>query len=161
MARSLCDFSHGLLAFFVGVGGTILGSSGRARPSPLCLDNTPTKSCFHFELRGSTKETTQQVYNLVLDTLYTGFVYFDFHTLGTHVAIYSFRDDLWQLLLDLLHDILSSCISVIAKHLIMLRVVKDSSTSLEVKSALGCVTIDVHSDSSFHCTFWRTLSSVR
>ena len=43
----------------------------------------------------------------------------------------------------------------------MLRVVKDSSTALEVEGALGSMAIDIHSDSSFHSTFWRTDSSVR
>ena len=160
MARSLCDFSHGLLALLM-VGGWVSGSSGRARARGLCLDNTPTKSTFYFELRRSTKKTTQQVCDFALDALHTGLIDFDFYTLGVHVAIHSLRDDLWQLLLDLLHDILSSSICIITEHLIMLRVVKDSSTALEVKGALGSMSLNIHSDSSFHCTFWRTDSSVR
>ena len=138
-----------------------MGFPGRTRPSPLCLDNTPTKSCFYFELRRSTKKATQQVCNFALDALHTGLIDFDFYTLGVHVAIHSLRDDLWQLLLDFFHDILSSGVSIITEHLIMLRVVKDSSTALEVKGALGSMALNIHSDSSFHCTFWRTDSSVR
>jgi len=160
MARSLCVFSHGLLAFVV-VGGTILGSSGRTRARGLCLDNTPTKSTFYFELRRSTKKTTQQVCDFTLDALDTGFIYFDFYALGVHVFVHSFRYQLGQLLLDFLQDVIGSSVSVITEHLIMLRVVKDSSTALEVKGALGSMSLDIHSDSSFHCTFWRTDSSVR
>ena len=58
-------------------------------------------------------------------------------------------------------NILSSSVSIITEHLIMLRVIKDSSAALEVKGALGSKAIDIHSDSSFHSTFWRTDSSVR
>ena len=161
MARSLCDFSHRLLAFFVVVGGWLLGSSGRTRPSPLCLDNTPTKSSFDFELRGLTKQTAQQVCDFALDALDTGFIHFDFYTPGVHVSVHSFRYQLRQLLLDFLQDVIGSSVSIITEHLIMLRVVKDSSTALEVKGALGSMSLNVHSDSSFHCTFWRTDSSVR
>ena len=160
MARSLCDFSHGLLALLV-VGGYnigILWAHSRKRPLP---GQHPHQIDFYFELRRSTKKTTQQVCDFALDTLHTGLIDFDFYTLGVHVAIHSLRDDLWQLLLDLLHDILSSSICIITEHLIMLRVVKDSSTALEVKGALGSMSLNIHSDSSCHCTFWRTDSSVR
>ena len=129
MARSLCDFSHCLLAFFV-VGGWLLGSSGRTRPSPLCLDNTPTKSSFHFELRGLTKQTAQQVSDFAFDTLDTGFIHLDFYTPGIHVFVHSIRYQFRQLLLDFLQDVIGSSVSIITEHLIMLWMVKNASTSL-------------------------------
>ena len=144
MARSLCDCSQGLLAFFVGVGGWLLGSSGRAHARGLLLDNTPTKSFFHFELRGSTKQTTQQFSDLILDALHAGLIHFDFCTSGTHVAIHSVRYQLWQLIQNLFQHFIRSSVSVIAEHLIMQRMVMDSSTSLEVKGALGSMAVHHH-----------------
>ena len=107
-----------------------MGSSGRTRPSPLCLDSTPTKSSFHFERRRLTKKTAQQVSDFAFDTLDTGFIYLDFYTPGIHVFIHSIRDNLGQLLLDFFQDIIGSCVSIITEHLIMLWVVMDTSTSL-------------------------------
>ena len=138
-----------------------MGFPERARARGLSLDNTPTKSTFHFERRILAKKTAQQVSDFVFDTLHTGLIYLDFHTSGIHVSIHSIRDKFGQLLLYFFQDIIGSSISIITEQLIMLWVVMDSSASLEVKGSLGSEAIDIHSHSSFHCTFWRTDSSVR